>query len=97
MWKNTGLKGMLRTMDQAGVRLVIFCGHEDLFAPSLKNACNIERVRRHPDRFQAYFAVNPNHSELPRVPSSPTTDIDPTGSSPRRRTGTPSTGTGMPP
>ena len=56
-------EGMLRTMDQAGVRLAIFCGHEDLFAPSLKNAYNIERVRRHPDRFRAYLAVNPNHSD----------------------------------
>ena len=55
-------EGMLRTMDRAGVRLAIFCGHEDLFAPVLRNSLNVERVKRYPDRFRAYFAVNPNYA-----------------------------------
>ncbi len=53
-------EAMLRSMDSAGVRLALFCGNLDLFSPTTRNSRNIAAVQRHPHRFRAYFAVNPN-------------------------------------
>lgn len=53
----------VRMMDRAGVRILVFCHHAALFAPDIGNRANIDAVRRHPDRFRAYCAINPNYPE----------------------------------
>ena len=55
---------MLRTMDSAGVRMLVFSHHMALFAPQLGNRPSVEAVRRFPDRFRAYCVINPNYPEL---------------------------------
>jgi predicted TIM-barrel fold metal-dependent hydrolase len=54
---------MLRTMDAAGVRLLVFCHHAALFSPEVGNAANVEAVRRFPGRLRAWMAINPNHPD----------------------------------
>ena len=54
---------MVRTMDECGVRMLVFSHHSSLFCPELSNRPSVEAVRRHPDRLRAYCAVNPNHPE----------------------------------
>jgi predicted TIM-barrel fold metal-dependent hydrolase len=54
---------MLRTMDECGVRMLVFSHHLALFAPNVGNRPAIEAVRRHPDRLRAYCLVNPNYPE----------------------------------
>lgn len=56
-------EGMLRSMDEVGVQLTIFSSHIDLFAPASANSYNIEQARKYPQRFKAYFAVNPNYAD----------------------------------
>lgn len=55
---------MLRTMDQCGVKMLVFSHHMALFAPNLGNKPSIEAVRRFPDRFRAYCLINPNYPEI---------------------------------
>ena len=54
---------MIGTMDECGVRMLIFSHHTALCAPNLGNSLSIEAVRRHPERLRAYCAVNPNYPE----------------------------------
>lgn len=54
---------MIRSMDAAGVRMLVFCHHAALFCPEIGNAANVEAVRRRPDRLRAYLAINPNYPE----------------------------------
>ena len=54
---------MIRTMDECGVRMLVFSHHMALFCPDLGNRCSVEAVRRYPDRLRAYCAVNPNYPE----------------------------------
>ena len=54
---------MIRTMDECGVRMLVFAHHMALFAPDVGNTLGIEAVRRYPDRLRAYCAVNPNYPE----------------------------------
>jgi predicted TIM-barrel fold metal-dependent hydrolase len=54
---------MLRTMDEAGVRWLVFSHHAALFSPDLGNSLAVEAVRQFPDRLRAYCAVNPNYPE----------------------------------
>jgi predicted TIM-barrel fold metal-dependent hydrolase len=54
---------MVRTMDECGVRLLVFSHHMALFAPEIANRASIDAVRRFPDRLRAYCAVNPNYPE----------------------------------
>ena len=54
---------MIRTMDEAGVRLLLFSHHAALNSPDLANRPSIEAVRRFPDRLRAYCMVNPNYPE----------------------------------
>jgi predicted TIM-barrel fold metal-dependent hydrolase len=54
---------MIGTMDECGVRLLVFSHHLALFAPDVGNAASIAAVRRYPDRLRAYCAVNPNYPE----------------------------------
>ncbi|HEM46017.1 MAG TPA: hypothetical protein ENO23_03125, partial [Alphaproteobacteria bacterium] len=54
---------MVGTMDEAGVRLLIFTHHAALNSPDLGNQPSIDAVRRYPDRLRAYCLVNPNYPE----------------------------------
>lgn len=54
---------MIRTMDAAGVRLLVFCHHAALFCPDVGNAANVQAVRRHPARLRAYMAINPHYPD----------------------------------
>lgn len=53
-------EGMLKTMDQCNVKMIIFCGHEALHGLCTEHRFDIEAVRKYPDRFKAYFAMNGN-------------------------------------
>jgi hypothetical protein len=53
-------EGMLKTMDECNVRLILFCGHEALHALCTEHRLDIAAVRKYPDRFRAYFAMNGN-------------------------------------
>ena len=55
---------MVRSMDEAGVKLLCFSHHSALESPDLGNSLAVEAVRRFPDRFRAYLAVNPHYPEL---------------------------------
>jgi uncharacterized protein len=55
---------MLRTMDECGVKMLVFSHHMALFSPDLANRPSIEAVRRYPDRFRAYCVINPNYPEI---------------------------------
>jgi uncharacterized protein len=52
---------MVRTMDECGVRLLVFSHHLALLAPDIGNQASIEAVRVFPDRLRAYCVINPNH------------------------------------
>ncbi len=54
---------MIHTMDECGVRLLVFSHHMALFAPNLGNTLSVQAVRRYPDRLRAYCAINPNYPE----------------------------------
>jgi predicted TIM-barrel fold metal-dependent hydrolase len=54
---------MIGTMDECGVRMLVFSHHLSLFVPTLGNQPAIEAVRRYPDRLRAYCVVNPNYPE----------------------------------
>jgi uncharacterized protein len=54
---------MVRTMDEAGVRLLVFSHHGALQSPDLGNRLSIEAVRQFPDRLRAYCVINPNYPE----------------------------------
>ena len=57
-------EGMLKTMDECNVRLLLFCGHLSLHGICSKHQFDIDAVRRHPDRFRSYFAINGNSPDL---------------------------------
>lgn len=54
---------MVKTMDEAGVKLLVFSHHAALNSPDLGNTLSIEAVRKFPDRLRAYCMVNPNYPE----------------------------------
>jgi predicted TIM-barrel fold metal-dependent hydrolase len=54
---------MIRTMDECGVRMLVFSHHMALLAPNVGNAASVEAVRRYPDRLRAYCVINPNYPE----------------------------------
>jgi uncharacterized protein len=54
---------MIGTMDECGVRMLVFCHHHALFCPEIGNAANVEAVRKYPDRLRAYLAVLPHYPE----------------------------------
>jgi uncharacterized protein len=56
-------EGMLRTMDQCNVRMILFCGHEALHGICTRHALDIAAVRKYPGRFRAYFAINGNNPD----------------------------------
>ena len=55
---------MLHSMDHAGVRLLCFSAHEALFNADTGNQVTIDAVRRFPDRFRGYLAINGNYMDL---------------------------------
>ena len=57
-------EAMIGTMDECGVRLLVFSHHLALMAPEIGNRASIEAVRRFPDRLRAYCAINPNYPEI---------------------------------
>jgi predicted TIM-barrel fold metal-dependent hydrolase len=55
---------MVRTMDECGVRMLVFSHHVALaLSPELGNRFAVEAVRRYPDRLRAYCSVNANYPE----------------------------------
>jgi predicted TIM-barrel fold metal-dependent hydrolase len=54
---------MIATMDECGVRTLVFAHHMALFSPDIGNRLSVEAVRQYPDRLRAYCAVNPNYPE----------------------------------
>lgn len=54
----------IRAMDRANVRMLVFCHHAAIFSPDIGNSSNVEAVRKHPDRFRAYCAINPNYPDI---------------------------------
>ena len=55
---------MVHTMDECGVRMLVFCHHDALFCPDLGNAVSAAAVRRHPQRLRAYLGVVPHYPDL---------------------------------
>ena len=55
---------MLHTMDQCGVKLLVFSHHMALMSPNLGNQASLKAVYRWPDRFRAYCVINPNYPEI---------------------------------
>ena len=55
---------MIRTMDECGVRMLVFSHHVALASsPALGNRLAREAVERYPDRLRAYCSINPNYPE----------------------------------
>jgi uncharacterized protein len=55
---------MIGSMDEAGVKLLVFSHHHALFAPEVGNQSSIKAVRQFPQRLRAYCVINPNYPEL---------------------------------
>lgn len=55
---------MIQTMDECGVRLLVFSHHSALFAPEIGNRASLQAVRQFPDRLRAYCVINPNYPKL---------------------------------
>ena len=55
---------MLRTMDECGVRWLVFSHHAALNSPEPGNRLAVKAVRQHPDRLRAYCVINPNYPAL---------------------------------
>jgi predicted TIM-barrel fold metal-dependent hydrolase len=49
---------MIRSMDSAGVRMLLFAHHGPLFSPEFGHGAAIEAVHSFPDRLRAYLPVN---------------------------------------
>ena len=58
---------MIGTMDECGVKMLVFSHHHALCSPELGNRPSIEAVRRYPDRLRAYCVINPNYPHLARA------------------------------
>jgi len=59
---NPSPEDMIRTMDRCGVRIIVSSSHASL----IDTKANIEMtkvVQRYPQRFRAYWVVNPNYPE----------------------------------
>lgn len=53
-------EAMLRSMDAAGVAMLVFSHHSALLVPDIGNRASEDAVRRFPDRLRAYMTINPN-------------------------------------
>jgi predicted TIM-barrel fold metal-dependent hydrolase len=54
---------MIETMNECGVRMLVFSHHEALMAPDVGNRAAVRAVRRFPERLRAYCVVNPNYPD----------------------------------
>jgi uncharacterized protein len=54
---------MIATMDECGVKMLVFSHHQALMSPDIGNRPSIEAVRRFPARFRAYCVINPNYPD----------------------------------
>jgi predicted TIM-barrel fold metal-dependent hydrolase len=54
---------MIATMDECGVKRLVFSHHQALMAPDIGNRASIDAVRRFPSRFRAYCVINPNYPQ----------------------------------
>jgi len=61
---NVTAEAMIGTMDRAGVRMIVCSSHESLIDSAAGNERMARVVRSHPDRFRAYWCINPNDPEL---------------------------------
>lgn len=55
---------MIHTMDQCGVRMLVFTHHDALFCPEIANTSAITAVRQFPTRLRAYVGLNPNYPAI---------------------------------
>jgi uncharacterized protein len=55
---------MIGTMDECGVRMLVFSHHHALMSPDAGNLASIAAVRRFPERLRAYCVINPNYPEI---------------------------------
>lgn len=55
---------MIATMDECGVKMLVFSHHMALFSPNCGNQPSIDAVRQFPDRLRAYCVINPNYPEI---------------------------------
>jgi uncharacterized protein len=55
---------MIGTMDECGVKLLVFSHHHALMSPDIGNRPSIEAVHQYPDRLRAYCVINPNYPDL---------------------------------
>lgn len=56
-------KAMMRTMDRAGVRMIVCSSHIALIDTRRGNPQMAEVVARYPARFRGYWALNPNYPD----------------------------------
>ena len=54
---------MVRSLDEAGVKLLCIAPHASLFCPEIGNRIAVETVRRFPEHFRAYLSVNPHYQD----------------------------------
>lgn len=54
---------MIRSMDDAGVRVLCFASHVSLFCPEISNTTAIADARRFPGRLRVYLAINPHYPD----------------------------------
>jgi len=52
---------MIGTLDECGVRMLVFSHHAALLAPDVGNQASVAAVRRYPERLRAYCVINPNY------------------------------------
>ncbi len=57
---------MIRRMQLANVKKMVFSHHATLHAPDIGNSANIEAVRKYPDTLKAYCGINPHYPDIVR-------------------------------
>jgi predicted TIM-barrel fold metal-dependent hydrolase len=56
-------EGILRSMDRAGVTTIAIAPHAGLVMPVDGNALSLRMIAAHPERFLAYWCINPHYPE----------------------------------
>jgi hypothetical protein len=59
---NPSPEDMIRTMDRCGVRMIVSSAHSAL-VDSKENSKMVDTVKKYPDRFRAYWVINPTYPE----------------------------------
>lgn len=59
---NPSPEDMIRTMDRCGVKMAVSSSHAALI-DSRENIKMVDVVKKYPDRFRAYWVINPNYPE----------------------------------